>query len=467
MDLMKITQVTEKFGISSRTLRFYEQVGLLQSVRPPFEKYRFYDGENINRLRQILVLRKMQIPIKDILRIYQNQDMQTLVQSFVKRIEEIDSEISTLSELKSYISDFLNAMKKYGITQISALPLLYEKVETELLSAPKQKLSIEKLNTLSERLAKPLEMDIVVLPSMVVMTSVKKDSGRSEIADFWDFLSANQIPFGKPGSRTLFEYQSGDEIVLMQKLSSNTALKENDDIAERCPFKYRVFDGGLFAVASAYTDEDLGALHYRMLQAFDDNPNYEVDFLHNGSLRHETLIESVFSPENNRERVNLYLPVRQRKPSFADYPEFQVAKNIALEEIEEANPVLREYNVDFHKVTPVYFPHFEILDNGEAEFIAWISQRYLDTNVAVRLPFRIDIEFLAEQESETYLWGTTEGSLWFSHGNCTYTMNGENYADDALKQHAIVFQQPILGNNFHIPTSEIFLITATTGLLGL
>jgi len=46
-------------------------------------------------------------------------------------------------------------------------------------------------------------------------------------------------------------------------------------------------------------------------------------------------------------------------------------------------------------------------------------------------------------------------------------MNGENYADDALKQHAIVFQQPILGNNFHIPTSEIFLITATTGLLGL
>ncbi|HEY8421558.1 MAG TPA: MerR family transcriptional regulator [Thermoclostridium sp.] len=225
MDLMKITQVTEKFGISSRTLRFYEQVGLLQSVRPPFEKYRFYDGENINRLRQILVLRKMQIPIKDILRIYQNQDMQTLVQSFVKRIEEIDSEISTLSELKSYISDFLNAMKKYGITQISALPLLYEKVETELLSAPKQKLSIEKLNTLSERLAKPLEMDIVVLPSMVVMTSVKKDSGRSEIADFWDFLSANQIPFGKPGSRTLFEYQSGDEIVLMQKLSSNTALK--------------------------------------------------------------------------------------------------------------------------------------------------------------------------------------------------------------------------------------------------
>lgn len=123
MDLMKITQVTEMFGISSRTLRYYEQVGLLRSERPPFEKYRFYDSDNIDRLRQIIVLRKMQIPIKDILRIYENQDIETLVQSFVRRMEEIDSEIDSLSELKSFINDFLNAMAQYGITQISALPI--------------------------------------------------------------------------------------------------------------------------------------------------------------------------------------------------------------------------------------------------------------------------------------------------------------------------------------------------------
>jgi DNA-binding transcriptional MerR regulator len=56
MNFVKITEVTEQFSISSRTLRYYEQVGLLKSERPPFEKYRFYDSENINRLQQILVL---------------------------------------------------------------------------------------------------------------------------------------------------------------------------------------------------------------------------------------------------------------------------------------------------------------------------------------------------------------------------------------------------------------------------
>ena len=452
MDCMKITQVTEKFGVSSRTLRYYEQVGLLQSERPPFEKYRFYDGENINRLQQILVLRKMQIPIKDILRIYENHDMETLVQSFVIRMKEIDSEIHTLSELKSYIGDFLNAMTEHGITQISALPLLYEKMEAELLTTPKKNLSMEKLNILSERLAKPPDMDIVALPPMLVMTSIKSDSGRSEIECFWDWLSANQIPFGKPGSRALFEYQSGEDIVFMQKLPAQIAVPEEaDHSAEKCPFECREFAGGLFAVASAYTDEDLGVLQHRMLQGFDGNPSYEVDFLHNGGLRHETLIEAVFSPENNRERINLYLPVRQRKPSIADYPEFKVDNQISPEEIEGANPVLREYDVDFHKITPVYFPHFKVLKNGEAEYIAWISQRNLDTNVAVRLPFRVDIEFLAEEKSEEYLWGTTEGSLWFSHGNCTYNINGGNYADKALKQHAIAFQQPVLGNELSYP----------------
>lgn len=451
MNLMKITQVTEVFGVSSRTLRYYEQVGLLKSERPPFEKYRYYDEENINRLRQILVLRKMQIPIKDILKIYQNQDMETLVQSFVNRMEEIDSEINTLSELKAFINDFLNAMTQYGITQISALPLLYERVEAELLSTPREKFAMEKLNTLSERLAKPIEMDIVLLPPLQVVTSIKKDSGRSEIDSFWDWLSANQIPFGKPGSRSLFEYQMDEEIILMQKLPDAMGEKGEKTALEGCPFVCNAFEGGLFAVTSAYTDEDLGTLQHRMMLQFDDHPGYEVDFLHNGSLRHETLIESVFSPEINRERINLYLPVRQRKPNFVDYPEFQVLNPISLEEIEKANPILREYPVDFHKMTPIYSPHFVVLDSGEAEFKAWIAQRYLDTNVAVRLPFRIDIEFLAEEKSEEYLWGTTEGSLWFSHGNCTYTMNGGNYADQALKQHAIIFQQPVLENEFTYP----------------
>lgn len=61
MELIKITVLTNQLSISSRILRYYEQMGLIQSVRQQFEKYCFYDSENIERIKQIIVIRKMQI----------------------------------------------------------------------------------------------------------------------------------------------------------------------------------------------------------------------------------------------------------------------------------------------------------------------------------------------------------------------------------------------------------------------
>jgi len=98
MNLIKITDLTSQLGLTSRSLRYYEQVGLIKSVRLKFEKYRFYDEENVERLKQIIVLRKMQIPIRDIIRIYESEDMSVIVQTFVDRIIAIDGEINALSE---------------------------------------------------------------------------------------------------------------------------------------------------------------------------------------------------------------------------------------------------------------------------------------------------------------------------------------------------------------------------------
>ena len=110
MELVKITDLTARMHISSRSLRYYEQVGLIRSVRPDGEKYRYYETETIERLQQILVLRKMQIPIKDILRIYESEDMSVVVEAFVDRLHAIDEEMTALSELKRIVNDFLHTM---------------------------------------------------------------------------------------------------------------------------------------------------------------------------------------------------------------------------------------------------------------------------------------------------------------------------------------------------------------------
>lgn len=52
----------------------YEQVGLIQSLRKDDYAYRVYDETAMSRLRQIIVLRKLRVPVKQIISILNNYD---------------------------------------------------------------------------------------------------------------------------------------------------------------------------------------------------------------------------------------------------------------------------------------------------------------------------------------------------------------------------------------------------------
>ena len=67
-DLVKIRDVSCKYGLSPRALRYYEDAGLLTSIRTEGYAYRVYDENAVKRLEQILILRKLNISIKDIKR---------------------------------------------------------------------------------------------------------------------------------------------------------------------------------------------------------------------------------------------------------------------------------------------------------------------------------------------------------------------------------------------------------------
>lgn len=212
MNLIKITDLTGQLGLSSRTLRYYEQVGLIESIRLPSETYRYYDAFSVQRLQQIMILRKMQIPVKEILHIYENPEISTLVEAFTAKIAEIDREVTALSELKEIINTFLQKMTEKGIKKISALPLLYEEMEKQELlrkeqgSLPRTQGQAERIGSISanssrteqknsvlhhldylqEQLSAPLETAIVLLPPMRVLTSCLKQSpGESDNSDLY------------------------------------------------------------------------------------------------------------------------------------------------------------------------------------------------------------------------------------------------------------------------------------------
>ena len=61
-----ISQVSRQLQVSTRTLRYYEEVGLIRSRREPGYAYRVYDEDTLLRLQRIVFLRRMRIPLKSI-----------------------------------------------------------------------------------------------------------------------------------------------------------------------------------------------------------------------------------------------------------------------------------------------------------------------------------------------------------------------------------------------------------------
>lgn len=63
---MKINEVEQTIGITKKNIRFYEQEGLLNPSRNLSNGYREYSDEDLEILRQIKLLRKLDIPLEEI-----------------------------------------------------------------------------------------------------------------------------------------------------------------------------------------------------------------------------------------------------------------------------------------------------------------------------------------------------------------------------------------------------------------
>ena len=83
---MTITEISRNFNISTRTLRYYEQIGLLYSTKKDDYAYRTYDDTAVLRLQQIVVLRKLRIPLKQIITILESENTSEIIETFQQNL---------------------------------------------------------------------------------------------------------------------------------------------------------------------------------------------------------------------------------------------------------------------------------------------------------------------------------------------------------------------------------------------
>ena len=96
----KIQELADLAGISSRTLRYYDRIGLLKPGRVHSNGYRVYGGAEVDLLQQILLYREMDVPLEEISKILHapNFDRKVALQNHLRALSDHRDRLNLLIE---------------------------------------------------------------------------------------------------------------------------------------------------------------------------------------------------------------------------------------------------------------------------------------------------------------------------------------------------------------------------------
>lgn len=122
-----VGQIAQKFGITARTVRHYEKVGLLDSGRDTVSNYRLYGHDEENRLNQIMLLKSMSFTLKEISSIItSNGNKNTIIQIIGSRMKSLSKKSLLYSQCVELLNEFLITCSRQEHENINSFRILEE-----------------------------------------------------------------------------------------------------------------------------------------------------------------------------------------------------------------------------------------------------------------------------------------------------------------------------------------------------
>ena len=304
--LMKIGDLSKKLNISSRTLRYYEELGLINSIRDEDSNFRYYPSSTEETLKQILILRKFEISLKDILMIYQNQNKDFILKILNEKLDEINLTLNNLEYTKEIIQKIIDysIKDKFILSDKNNELFNLEKVEKIIIEKDKMK---EDKNFMEELKLKDNNVRTINLKPFKVAYAkafgVSPELQAWEILKTWikknkieDTINTRYFGFNNPSpSKGSNEY--GYEVWR----TIDTDYEETEEV------KFKSFEGGLYLVTTANGVYDIGET-WKHLSNWAKAKGYEY-----GEC--QWVEEHIIVDENSwddKMQFDLYYPIRKK-----------------------------------------------------------------------------------------------------------------------------------------------------------
>lgn len=310
-ELVKIRDMTVKYGLSARTLRYYEDMGLIKSTRSPDYAYRMYDEENIKRLEQILILRKLNISIKDIQRIFHTSGSEIVIEVLGKKVDDIDGQISLLHELKEIVLQFIHQIELADFGKESDVKLLYEKakeIKTQIVNV-----DYDGNPSVVNRLLEVTEKLDNKVPDIMIVRIPKFRAVTSGIMTFEELFGGDFGPWQEDHNH-FFKPVIFDAPDFLCGKDGNAewiwAVKDEVTEADTCPYEIIEYPGGLYAVAvSVDGDGESNNKVRSKTEKWLESTNFVIDS-ERELMGHMIYVDDEIKEGLGYHQMNLYTPIK-------------------------------------------------------------------------------------------------------------------------------------------------------------
>lgn len=248
MNELTVTEVSRSLGVSTRMLRYYEKEGLIVSGHREEYAYRVYDEAAVRRLRQILLLRKLRLSLKEIRVILDAVDRFEVAAVFLDKIQMLNGEIHALSVIRDILVD-LSHRSTGALLEDGALCRAVEK-----LSSPKSELkemkTMSDLNEAAKTVDRARTVRIMLLPPMTVAAYHYVGCDPEEkVGDVMSrFVQEYDVYEKKPDAR-MFGFNHPNPGVMGNGLHGyEDWVTVPDDMEVPEPLQRKYFRGGMYAV---------------------------------------------------------------------------------------------------------------------------------------------------------------------------------------------------------------------------
>lgn len=163
-ELLPINKVSAITEITSRTLRYWEDARLFEATRDPQSGWRLYDNNALQCIRITDLLRRLDIPIKDIKEVITNKTTYALKQVLGRQLGKLDKMNTDLHLRKQSIAALMEILNEEAL-------LTLDSIENILLptALERQKNSISKIQgglNMENMKLKYADVQLIKLPPM-------------------------------------------------------------------------------------------------------------------------------------------------------------------------------------------------------------------------------------------------------------------------------------------------------------